>query len=1557
MDRVTHTELGSEVIEDAAGFVSADGDLTDTVSGPGDQNDAMQSDALSDVAESFDTDSAIGGPSPAPAAAPDPDDVAVFSNADGEALADKLRASNGQDDDTERAEAAPVIDDAVSSDAAPGAATSHVADRFETDTAIRDTGSAPGPALDMAMGDMDDPGHDMTGDMVIEDNNAFLMAMGEGSRIEIHAADASKESWTQLSENAFAGQSVLRFTESTGWEVGDKIAIAASGQDYTEDEERTIVSISPDGKTVTLDQPLEFDHYGELETYRDGSNRWEVDMRAEVALLSRNVTIQGDEDSVVDGFGAHTMVMDGAEQYISGAEFYRVGQEDILGRYPIHWHMLGDASGQYVTNTSVHSSYQKGATVHGTSNTLFEDNVIFNHVGHGFFMEDGSETGNVVKDNLVFGTHASKTGEPIPTDRTDVSSYWIENVSNTFIGNHAAGSENVGFFIAPATQTGPHGMSEGMDVPNNANDFHFVGNTASSSEFGVFLDGHVDDETLEHVDGQNFSLDGSLWFIDTTTYANRDVGLWSFKGNASDNYVVVMDAKLADNASNLEVRGDDLLFVDSISIGESDNIAADKNVENIGVKTYRNSDAGMVDVFFTEFDNSNGDIAISLQEGELKDYGDNFYNISFGNVDNMLVFRDTTALLRPDDAFNTVARDDGSLTGVDGGAWITRNLPDEPQRSGYDSYIDPDLDNSWITIEGAMGVTEFYLYGTQADTNKVMTVTRSIDNLKFEQNLWMSRSNRGGEDLYQFITPTSDDQEAAFLVELGGPRNVFPTSFSLSLDGIRVGEAVVYEIPNVASFSTDFNVNEVSSMSELFAAGSTSAFVQGGSLFIRVVGMRADSESYLGASPDDQLFGEFMGTESRNGFAISFDVTRLNPSHVNYQRYGEATFDTNLERALAGTDGFVSTKPANTELILSEAPTAHAVHDSTSNTVVVTEDMARWSNSEAWGGEAPDASNILVVGEGMTIVIDQSATVKGIIVDGGNLIVEDAPGGSANAIKLVSDYVLVINGGLFQAGTETNPLDRDFTLELTGDDPEFDLHVTDILKGLVPNTLFATEVDLPVGNEFRGTSGDDFLRGTAGNDTLYGNGGNDTLHGIEGDDTAFGGQGNDNLQGGYGNDTLNGGQGDDYLAGSYDEDVVSGGAGNDEVYGDYGIDILFGNAGDDKVGGGDHDDTLYGGDGDDNLIGGIGTESGNDVLFGGAGADSLNGGAGNDVYVFESVLDSTAASRDTIQQFSAADDTIDVSALGITGLDQLTITLTASQTIVRHNASDFEVLIQGRHTLLDANFVFAEPPPPEAGLELGVVTVQTRPDQWHSVSFETAIADAVVVMGPISFNGNSATVTRVRNVTEDGFEFRLDEWNYLNDVHQSETISWMAVSAGSHRLADGSLIQAGYTSVSDEVPADITFGESFDDAPVVFGQVTTYNGGSTVTNRMSNVSETGLEIRMQEQEAADNLHNVETASWIAFDADTTVFDHAGTVDVDHEWAKVKTGEAPAADDVIIADMQSFNGSDPVALRYQDNAKGIKLHAQEETSEDDEVIHAVETAGFLMTEAGQYELIA
>lgn len=231
----------------------------------------------------------------------------------------------------------------------------------------------------------DYPNGQMVMDTEIRDNNAFLMAMGEGATISIHTDDAAKESWTQLDGTAEAGATQLTLADATGWQVGDRIAIASTDFSPDQAEERTVIAVSEDGRTITLDQPLEYMHYGQIDRYDDPDGDVHLlDMRAEVALLSRDVKIQGDVDydptkslaDQDDQYGGHTMVMNGGEMYLSGVELAYMGQAGILGRYPAHWHDNGDVSGQYVRDSSIHHSFNKVITIHGTDNAEVTGNVV-----------------------------------------------------------------------------------------------------------------------------------------------------------------------------------------------------------------------------------------------------------------------------------------------------------------------------------------------------------------------------------------------------------------------------------------------------------------------------------------------------------------------------------------------------------------------------------------------------------------------------------------------------------------------------------------------------------------------------------------------------------------------------------------------------------------------------------------------------------------------------------------------------------------------------------------------------------------------------------------------------------------------------------------------------------------------------------------------------------------------------------------------------------------------------------------------------------------------------
>lgn len=159
----------------------------------------------------------------------------------------------------------------------------------------------------------------------------------------------------------------------------------------------------------------------------------------------------------------------------------------------------------------------------------------------------------------------------------------------------------------------------------------------------------------------------------------------------------------------------------------------------------------------------------------------------------------------------------------------------------------------------------------------------------------------------------------------------------------------------------------------------------------------------------------------------------------------------------------------------------------------------------------------------------------------------------------------------------------------------------------------------------------------AGRDSLLGHSGKDKLFGQTGNDVLRGGAGADTLNGNAGADRLFGEGGNDRLLGGAGKDLLRGGAGNDKLFGGSGKDRLFGDAG---------KDVLVGGAGNDLLSGGKGA----DKLTGGTGRDSLQGGANDgaeDRFIFLSVADSRkgAATRDTIKQFEADHDVIDLSRI------------------------------------------------------------------------------------------------------------------------------------------------------------------------------------------------------------------------------------------------------------------------------------------------------------------------
>jgi hypothetical protein len=420
-----------------------------------------------------------------------------------------------------------------------------------------------------------------------------------GGTLNLHGDRTN--SWTKLAKTAKEGSSSIEVLDAKGWRVGDKIVLASTDFDAHQAERRTIAGLK--GNTIALDRKLDYMHFGRI--------TFGVDERGEVGMLTRNILIQASPDADKTLFGGHVMAMVSSQMYVSGVEFNRMGQNMHLARYPIHWHLVGDAKGQYIQNSSIHDTYSRCVTVHGTNDVRVENNVTYNNIGHCFFLEDAVEHGNQFIHNLgiltkchpdapcvptnlgPFGPSGGQnfvlTGQDakdilIPSDNT-ASTFWITNPDNIYRDNVAAGSDATGFWFAMPQH--PTGAFAGTDIsaktwPRRTPVREFKGNTAHSnfdgymSDRGPLPDGHF--RTGGHIAQAN-PADANSPIVETlienfTSYKNRNSGMWT-RGEMD----TFRNLKLADNAigythasGNFGRSAYTSRVLDSLFVGETENI-------------------------------------------------------------------------------------------------------------------------------------------------------------------------------------------------------------------------------------------------------------------------------------------------------------------------------------------------------------------------------------------------------------------------------------------------------------------------------------------------------------------------------------------------------------------------------------------------------------------------------------------------------------------------------------------------------------------------------------------------------------------------------------------------------------------------------------------------------------------------------------------------------------------------------------------------------------------------------------------------------------------------
>ena len=346
----------------------------------------------------------------------------------------------------------------------------------------------------------------------------------DGGLLDLHGKRFYR-TWSRIARTVLVGDNTIHLQDEVNWEAGQQIVLVTSAmkdaRDFHQNEVHTISSVmdlaTGEGSIITIQGQAEYNHLASL------------NYQVEVGLLSRSIIIQGAADDSepndpddgsytmtsdadgrrsvygttgmpnpnkeLTGFGGHVMVMNEGLGYVEGVEFYRMGQTNVLGRYPMHFHVLDrNCIGCYLRDSSIHHSFYRCVSIHGTHNISISENVGYDVTGYCYYLEDGIEEDNTISFNM--GAHIHFLGRPpwsnsqqidvirqtkdmiLPADST-ASAFYITNVHNRLVGNAASGGW-AGFAFANLHR--PLGVHRNEAIrPSSQTALTIDGNTAHST--------------------------------------------------------------------------------------------------------------------------------------------------------------------------------------------------------------------------------------------------------------------------------------------------------------------------------------------------------------------------------------------------------------------------------------------------------------------------------------------------------------------------------------------------------------------------------------------------------------------------------------------------------------------------------------------------------------------------------------------------------------------------------------------------------------------------------------------------------------------------------------------------------------------------------------------------------------------------------------------------------------------------------------------------------------------------------------------------------------------
>ena len=153
------------------------------------------------------------------------------------------------------------------------------------------------------------------------------------------------------------------------------------------------------------------------------------------------------------------------------------------------------------------------------------------------------------------------------------------------------------------------------------------------------------------------------------------------------------------------------------------------------------------------------------------------------------------------------------------------------------------------------------------------------------------------------------------------------------------------------------------------------------------------------------------------------------------------------------------------------------------------------------------------------------------------------------------------------------------------------------------------------------------------------------------------------------------------------------------------------------------------------------------------------------------------------------------------------------------------------------------------------------------VDFSQTFRNAPVVITAVSsYQEADAVTTRVRNISINDFEFRMQEQESNSQSHTTETISYIAWEPSSGTLGDLTFEVEKTDNVITDDWRTIVYNETFTNPPVFLADMQTTDGGDTANLRWQNKDFYGIDVKIAEEQSRDSetYHTTEVVGYMVF---------------------------------------------------------------------------------------------